>query len=40
MGFAREMADRVVVFDSGDIIETGIPEIYSHTPRQKRTGYF
>ena len=40
MGFAREMADRVVVFDSGDIIETGIPEeIFTH-PRTERTRVF
>ncbi|MFZ2197111.1 MAG: amino acid ABC transporter ATP-binding protein, partial [Thermodesulfovibrionales bacterium] len=40
MGFAREMADRVVVFDSGDIIETGIPEdIFTH-PKTERTRVF
>ena len=40
MGFAREMADRVVVFDSGDIIETGPPEeIFTH-PKTERTRVF
>jgi len=40
MGFAREMADRVVVFDRGDIIETGLPEeIFTH-PRTERTRVF
>lgn len=40
MGFAREAADRVVVFDNGDIIETGPPEqIFSH-PANQRTRTF
>ena len=40
MGFAREMADRVIVFDSGDIIETGAPEeIFTH-PKTERTRVF
>ncbi|TAN39665.1 MAG: amino acid ABC transporter ATP-binding protein [Nitrospirae bacterium] len=40
MGFAREVADRVVVFDSGEIIETGSPaEIFSN-PRAERTRSF
>jgi polar amino acid transport system ATP-binding protein len=40
MGFAREMADRVVVFDRGDIIETGLPEeIFTH-PTTERTRVF
>ena len=40
MDFAREVADRVVVFDSGDIIETGPPEeIFTH-PKTERTRAF
>ena len=40
MGFAREVADRVVVFDRGDIIETGHPEeIFTH-PKTERTKVF
>jgi len=40
MGFAREVADRVVVFDNGDIIETGPPEkIFTH-PAHQRTRTF
>ncbi len=40
MGFAREVADRVVVFDGGDIIETGPPEeIFTH-PKTERTRAF
>jgi len=40
MGFAREMADRVVVFDSGDIIETGPPEEIFTYPKTERTRVF
>lgn len=40
MGFAREVADKVVVFDRGDIIETGPPEeIFIH-PKTERTRVF
>ncbi len=40
MGFAREVADRVVVFDHGDIVETGPPEqIFTH-PKTGRTKAF
>jgi polar amino acid transport system ATP-binding protein len=40
MGFAREVADKVVVFDRGDIIETGPPEeIFTH-PKTERTRAF
>ncbi|MDA8434192.1 MAG: amino acid ABC transporter ATP-binding protein [Nitrospiraceae bacterium] len=40
MGFAREVADRVVVFDKGEIVETGPPEeIFSH-PKTERTRAF
>lgn len=40
MGFAREVADVVVVMDGGGIIEAGSPEqIFSH-PQQERTKSF
>jgi len=40
MNFAREVADRVVVFDRGEIIETGPPEeIFTH-PKTERTRSF
>ena len=40
MGFAHEVADKVVVFDHGDIIETGPPEeIFTH-PKTERTRVF
>ncbi|MHB8843963.1 MAG: amino acid ABC transporter ATP-binding protein [Nitrospirota bacterium] len=40
MGFAREAADRIVVFDKGDIIETGTPELIFTAPRSARTRIF
>lgn len=40
MGFAREVADRVVVLDQGELIEQGPPEqIFSH-PSHPRTRAF
>ncbi len=40
MDFAREVADRVVVFESGDIIETGTPEQIFTNPAAERTRVF
>jgi ABC-type polar amino acid transport system ATPase subunit len=40
MGFAREVADRVVVFDKGDIVETGTPEEIFTNPKMDRTKTF
>lgn len=40
MAFAREVADRVVVFDNGDIIETGPPEEIFTNPKAVRTRSF
>lgn len=40
MGFAREVADRVVVFDKGDIIEIGTPEEIFTNPKMERTKIF
>ena len=40
MGFAREVADRVLFMDEGQIVEEGTPEeIFSH-PQQQRTKDF
>jgi ABC-type polar amino acid transport system ATPase subunit len=40
MGFARDVADRVVVMDDGSIVEAGSPaEIFSN-PVQARTAEF
>lgn len=40
MGFAREVADRVVFMDSGAIIETGTPEHFFVKPEHDRTKLF
>jgi ABC-type polar amino acid transport system ATPase subunit len=40
MQFAREVADRVVVFDKGDIIEIGLPDEIFTAPKNERTKSF
>ena len=40
MQFAREVADRVVVLDKGDIIETGLPDEIFINPKNERTKSF
>ncbi len=40
MGFAREVADRIVLFDDGEIIETGTPEELFDNPKHERTKLF
>lgn len=40
MGFAREVAHRVIVMDEGRIIEEGHPEEIFQHPRQERTRSF
>ena len=40
MGFAREVADRVVMMDDGRIIEEGSPERLFQKPEHKRTQAF
>lgn len=40
MGFAREVADRVVVMDDGSIIEEGVPQQLFTNPTQARTQQF
>ncbi|MCR4627967.1 MAG: amino acid ABC transporter ATP-binding protein [Treponema sp.] len=40
MGFAREVADRVVFMDGGHIIEEGTPEQVLNNPQQERTKSF
>ncbi len=40
MGFAKEVADRVVFMDKGLIAEEGSPEQIFNTPRQERTREF
>ena len=40
MGFARKAADRVVMMDDGQIIETGTPEHFFDAPEHERTKQF
>jgi polar amino acid transport system ATP-binding protein len=40
MGFAREVADRVVMMDDGKIIEEGKPEELFERPKEPRTRQF
>ena len=40
MGFAREVADRVVMLDEGLIIEDGTPEHFFTAPSHERTKAF
>ncbi len=40
MGFAREVADRMLLFDQGKIVEEGPPEQVMGTPSEERTRHF
>jgi polar amino acid transport system ATP-binding protein len=40
MGFAREVADRVLMFDNGQVLEEGTPEAILRDPQQQRTKDF
>ena len=40
MGFAREVADRIVFFDDGQLIEENTPEAFFHNPQHERTKLF
>jgi ABC-type polar amino acid transport system ATPase subunit len=40
MGFARQVADRVIFMDGGRIIETGTPGAIFDNPREERTRNF
>jgi putative glutamine transport system ATP-binding protein len=40
MGFAREVADRVIFMDEGVILEDGSPEHFFDNPTQERTKLF
>ena len=40
MGFAREVADRVVMMDEGVIVEEGTPEHFFRNPTHERTKSF
>ncbi len=40
MGFAREVADRIVFMDQGVIVEEGPPDVFFSQPREERTRLF
>jgi len=40
IGFAREVADRVAMFDDGQIVEIGDPQQVFDNPTQTRTKTF
>jgi ABC-type polar amino acid transport system ATPase subunit len=40
MGFAREVGDRVIFMDAGQIVEVGTPEHFFLAPREARTKAF
>lgn len=40
VGFAREVADRVVFMDEGKIVETATPEAFFNAPQEARTQQF
>jgi len=40
MGFAREVSDRVVFMDYGEILEEGVPSEFFLNPQQERTQQF
>ena len=40
MGFAKEVADRCILFDEGELVEQNTPEAFFTTPKHKRTKLF
>ena len=40
MGFAREVADRIVFMDEGQIVEVAPPEMFFSNPKEERTRLF
>jgi ABC-type polar amino acid transport system ATPase subunit len=40
MGFAREVADRVILMDEGRVVETGTPETFFTNPQEERSRRF
>lgn len=40
MGFARQVADRIILFDKGEIVEMGKPEEIFDNPQHERTKLF
>jgi general L-amino acid transport system ATP-binding protein len=40
MGFAREVADRIVFFDKGQVVEESTPDDFYHNPKTDRAKLF
>jgi general L-amino acid transport system ATP-binding protein len=40
MGFAREVADRIIFMDAGQIVEEAPPQDFFHNPQNERTKVF
>ena len=40
MGFARQVADRIVFMDAGEIVEANEPEVFFDDPQHERTRQF
>ena len=40
MGFARQVADRVIFMDRGQVVESAPPEEFFQNPQQERTRLF
>ena len=40
MGFARQVADRIIFMDQGEIIEQNAPEPFFNNPQSDRTQLF
>jgi general L-amino acid transport system ATP-binding protein len=40
MGFARQVADRVILMDDGQIVEVSAPKEFFNAPRHERTRLF
>jgi general L-amino acid transport system ATP-binding protein len=40
MGFARAVADRICMFDNGEIVEEAPPEVFFNNPEHERTKLF
>ncbi|MBG1269816.1 amino acid ABC transporter ATP-binding protein [Nostoc sp. WHI] len=40
VGFAREVADRVILMDSGSLVESSTPDTFFNNPKEERTRKF
>jgi general L-amino acid transport system ATP-binding protein len=40
MGFAREVADRIIFFDRGKVVEEATPEEFYNNPKSDRAKLF